>query len=1505
MKRLSLIFLLAILFSLTALGQSDIPGTVKYPPALDSNASLVCASDNSSTTLTSTLAITDLTAFVASTASFCSSGIITIDGEQITFTGKTSTSFTGLGRAFHGTAVTHGARTTVFGNDTAAHHNSLSTAIQNVQKLLGSNPSQTAPPLNGILVSPSAGTSQWATIGSGLSLSGGVLSSAGGSLTNNHIFVGNASNVAVDVPLSGDASISNTGVLTIPNKILANTPRAVVVGTTAATMNNPRDVQASGKTAVVTDFGANKINIYNVSIPSAPVLVSTISDADLSSPRQTQIDGGRLYVSNQGGNSYTVFDITNPKLPVKIVTKSGGSIASPGGIYIRGNRLYLTGTQTGSQFTIFDNTNPAVPIELGSYTPPSGEKFGRCSFQSKYAYCPLQGNTPFTDDGLYVIDISNASSPTLAGRYLINGIGTTGAPVDSSIIGNTVYELDEGGGMRVIDVTDPTTPIQIGYSTSGIAGGSTGLWAQGRYVYVSSQINNTIVVFDVIDPTNPTVVATSAASALNVPSKLTVAGRYLYVVNRVGNTMSIVDLGQDDVAQLKAGALQSDFLDVTNGVRLGYGTVGGDLTVGRTLKVSDKLSVDGNVSINGTITSGTWNGSVIGAIYGGAGTINGLLKANGSGTVSLAVSGTDYDPVTIAGTGLTRTVNTFSVNTSQNIATLSNLTSNGFVKTGGAAGTLSIDTTSYQTTLTNSAGLAAALSDETGTGLSVFNASPTITNPTIAALANLTTNGMLYTSGGVGTLNVAAGVTTDGNSLTATNNANAVFSQFGQSPSNGGGATGQDNLFAGMVSNTASGNRIAFNAISEFTGTSNSTSLFAGNNATAQTSSASTANLTSSTIPGGLANRFQINHIGSGTVTLATAISARVRTTGGNAGLITDSADFNAETPTVNAATTWNTFSGLWVRGGSPAGTITTRYGVRVDTLSGGSTIWGLWLQTDNAFIGGTLTAGSSNTVLTDAAGKVLSAALNTVGVAQGGTGQTSFTDGQLMIGNTATGLLSKTTLTAGSNITITNGNGTITIAGAASGATTALDNLASVNINSALLYQTGIDDGSTTKPLRNLFLFGSGTYGTTSIKLTGTPTGARTVTLPDSNTTVAIASQQLTFSGPTASRTITFPDAAITVARTDAGQTFTGVNVFTSPTITTGINDTNAAKWITQTATASAVYGLNITNAALLGTVDLGVTAPTQVASGVAGTPISITASVAIAGSSNAGAVAGGAVTITSGAAARLTSGNANGGNISLVTGAGIGTGVAGQLIVPGGPDSSNMGVSGNGTNAGLGFANATVRFFANSERGAVISTGFSTYSTGIYGFSSNGVPDTASDTGIGRSSAGVTEFNNGTQGTLRDWTARASTLSSATAPITFSNAAYQSCSALTTSAGGVLTCTVSDARLKEDFQPFSNGLEILRRIQPQTFQWRNDSKLADGGITHLGFVAQNLRDANPLLASYIGNGLLQPEQLAIQAMTVQSVRELDVQVQKLISVVAAQQKEIESLRTQINQRH
>ena len=69
---------------------------------------------------------------------------------------------------------------------------------------------------------------------------------------------------------------------------------------------------------------------------------------------------------------------------------------------------------------------------------------------------------------------------------------------------------------------------------------------------------------------------------------------------------------------------------------------------------------------------------------------------------------------------------------------------------------------------------------------------------------------------------------------------------------------------------------------------------------------------------------------------------------------------------------------------------------------------------------------------------------------------------------------------------------------GGGSGADTALSNLATVSINTSLLPQTGVDLGTAAKPFRNLYLFGSGTYGSHSFQITGTPTTNRVVTIQD-----------------------------------------------------------------------------------------------------------------------------------------------------------------------------------------------------------------------------------------------------------------------------------------------------------------------------------------------------------------------------------------------------------------------
>jgi hypothetical protein len=71
-----------------------------------------------------------------------------------------------------------------------------------------------------------------------------------------------------------------------------------------------------------------------------------------------------------------------------------------------------------------------------------------------------------------------------------------------------------------------------------------------------------------------------------------------------------------------------------------------------------------------------------------------------------------------------------------------------------------------------------------------------------------------------------------------------------------------------------------------------------------------------------------------------------------------------------------------------------------------------------------------------DNAGAVQVIGWKVVPVSAGGTGQTSYTDGQLLIGNSTGNTLTKATLTAGSGVSITNGAGTITINATGSGGT-------------------------------------------------------------------------------------------------------------------------------------------------------------------------------------------------------------------------------------------------------------------------------------------------------------------------------------------------------------------------------------------------------------------------------------------------------------------------------------
>jgi hypothetical protein len=148
-----------------------------------------------------------------------------------------------------------------------------------------------------------------------------------------------------------------------------------------------------------------------------------------------------------------------------------------------------------------------------------------------------------------------------------------------------------------------------------------------------------------------------------------------------------------------------------------------------------------------------------------------------------------------------------------------------------------------------------------------------------------------------------------------------------------------------------------------------------------------------------------------------------------------------------------------------------------------------------------------------------------------GGTGNTSYVDGQLLIGNSATGGLTKATLTAGAGITVGNANGAITVSATGSGSGTTATSLVYdkavntdattttiTNTTETTVYSTSSLGALTTSNVVRLFMNGSFANSsgsartlTVRIKLGGTTIATHALSVA-SQTSAALANGQLDF---------------------------------------------------------------------------------------------------------------------------------------------------------------------------------------------------------------------------------------------------------------------------------------------------------------------------------------------------------------------------------------------------------
>jgi hypothetical protein len=119
--------------------------------------------------------------------------------------------------------------------------------------------------------------------------------------------------------------------------------------------------------------------------------------------------------------------------------------------------------------------------------------------------------------------------------------------------GRYAYVASYGNSSLVIfDIFNPGSPVMISSISTGLDN-PWDVYVSGRYAYVASYGNSSFVIFDVSNPTSPVEVS-SISTGLSQPRSVYVQGRYAYVASYLNNSLVIFDIA-NPVSPVKVGAL--------------------------------------------------------------------------------------------------------------------------------------------------------------------------------------------------------------------------------------------------------------------------------------------------------------------------------------------------------------------------------------------------------------------------------------------------------------------------------------------------------------------------------------------------------------------------------------------------------------------------------------------------------------------------------------------------------------------------------------------------------------------------------------------------------------------------------------------------------------------------------------------------------------------------------------------------------------------------------------
>lgn len=385
-----------------------------------------------------------------------------------------------------------------------------------------------------------------------------------------------------------------------------------------------------------------------------------------------------------------------------------------------------------------------------------------------------------TGTTLTIASTGGGGSGTVSSVSVVSANGFAGTVATATTtpaitISTTITGILKGNGTAIsaaVSNTDYQAPITL--TTTGTSGAAT---FNGTTLnipnYADGTVNSGTATQIAYYATTGTAVSGSATFTQNANGSVSISGTVSPMLTITSNIVNgaYIYLNPTFPGYHTLGfsaGMGFDVYDITSNVNLMYIIQNGANAALTTFGANSVLGFTNGNAQSGTFDTGISRDSA-GVFDFGNGT-----QGNKSGTLNATtINQNGVQVISAAGTGLTKTTNSLAVNTSQNIATLSNLTSNGLIKTSGGVGTLSIATagTDYQgvitLTTTGTSGAStligttlniptyAGTTYSAGTGLTLTTTTFSVnTSQNISTLSNLTSNGFVKTSGGTGALSI-------------------------------------------------------------------------------------------------------------------------------------------------------------------------------------------------------------------------------------------------------------------------------------------------------------------------------------------------------------------------------------------------------------------------------------------------------------------------------------------------------------------------------------------------------------------------------------------------------------------------------------------------------------------------------------------------------------------------------------------------------------------------------